>query len=257
MQPGSRRFYERRIAEGGWQAPPEGRAEAAALRQFVDAFRLAEDRVLEVGIGRGAFQDVVRRWVGADLAASAGRLVRKPFSACSAEALAFRDESFDGVWSIAVLEHVPRPEQALQEIARVLRPGGLAYLAPAWHCRSWARDGLPVRPYSELSWSQRLSKATIPMRDSLLVRGALELPVRLWRELRWRLEGRALSLRFGRLDPNYETFWCADSDACSVLDPHEVLLWFASRGWTSPSHGTAWRRLFVRHGAVVLRKPGP
>ncbi len=223
----------------------------------MSAFGLAQGRILEVGIGRGAFQDVVSRWVGADLAASAGRLVHKAFAACSAEALAFRGASFDAVWTIAVLEHVPRPERALEEIARVVKPGGLAYLAPAWHCRPWARDGLPVRPYRDLGWSQRLSKATIPLRESLLVRAALELPVRLWRELRWHLEGRALSLRYGSLVPNYETFWCADSDACSVLDPHEVLLWFASRGWTSPSHPTSWRRLSVRHGAVVVRKPGP
>ena len=41
------------------------------------------------------------------------------------EALTFESESFDVVLTQDVLEHVLRPEQALAEIGRVLRPGGL------------------------------------------------------------------------------------------------------------------------------------
>ena len=53
-------------------------------------------------------------------------------------------------------------------------------------------------------------------------------------------------LRYGRLVPNYDKFWLADSDACINIDPHEVILWFWSRGWGRtetqlfhPSHGCA------------------
>jgi SAM-dependent methyltransferase len=43
--------------------------------------------------------------------------------------LPFRDDSFDGVLSIAVLEHVRDPFACAAEIHRVLKPGGQAYVA--------------------------------------------------------------------------------------------------------------------------------
>jgi SAM-dependent methyltransferase len=44
-----------------------------------------------------------------------------------AEVLPFRDSTFDGVISVAVLEHVKHPFQCAQEICRVLKPGGWLY----------------------------------------------------------------------------------------------------------------------------------
>lgn len=41
-----------------------------------------------------------------------------------AQRLPFIDASFDIVYSIAVLEHVPKPWLAASEIVRILRPGG-------------------------------------------------------------------------------------------------------------------------------------
>lgn len=253
--PNARAFYERFQYEGP-VAVPAARPEEACLRAFVEAWHLERARVLEVGSSRAVFQDLARGWVGIDLAGKAGRFSRRPFVQASAEALPFRSCSFQAAWSIAVLEHVPNPEGALEEITRVLESRGVAYLAPAWHCRSWAANGLHLRAFRELTWRQRAVKLTIPLRNALPYRAALELPRRLWREVLFQARPRRpLRLRFGRLRPNYETFWCSDSDACSVLDPHEFLLFFLSRGWTSPSHPRLRHRLLARHGPIVVRKP--
>ncbi|MBN1288163.1 MAG: methyltransferase domain-containing protein [Actinobacteria bacterium] len=42
-----------------------------------------------------------------------------------AEALPFKDGSFDGVFMVAALHHLPNPEAALKEVKRVLKPGGI------------------------------------------------------------------------------------------------------------------------------------
>jgi SAM-dependent methyltransferase len=46
---------------------------------------------------------------------------------CDAHYLPFQDESFDGVWIQAVLEHVVDPTVVVKEIKRVLRLGGVVY----------------------------------------------------------------------------------------------------------------------------------
>ncbi len=47
------------------------------------------------------------------------------FVSCSAEDLPFEDASFDLVYSSHVLEHIPDLNKAMQEMARVLKPGGI------------------------------------------------------------------------------------------------------------------------------------
>lgn len=49
------------------------------------------------------------------------------FKACSAEILPFDDNSFDLIYSSHVLEHIPDINNALAEMARVLKPGGIFF----------------------------------------------------------------------------------------------------------------------------------
>ena len=52
----------------------------------------------------------------------------------SAAAVPLRDASVDLVFCASLIEHVPRPEEILGEIERVLKPGGTAYVSfpPYW-----------------------------------------------------------------------------------------------------------------------------
>jgi len=50
-----------------------------------------------------------------------------------ATAMPFADAAFDRVIAAEVLEHIPEDRRGLREIARVLRPGGIAAITvPAW-----------------------------------------------------------------------------------------------------------------------------
>lgn len=52
----------------------------------------------------------------------------------SAEAIPFPDATFESVLCTQVLEHLPHPVKAIEEMYRVLKPGGLCLLtAPQWN----------------------------------------------------------------------------------------------------------------------------
>ena len=48
--------------------------------------------------------------------------------------LMYRDDWFDFICSVNAFEHIPDPSAALREMARVLKPGGVAYISfdPIW-----------------------------------------------------------------------------------------------------------------------------
>ena len=95
-------------------------------------------RILEVGVGTGiSLPDYARRnrIVGVDISAAMlekarERVVTRGLShvealeVMDAERLAFPDGAFDVVVAQYVVTAVPNPEAALDEFARVLRPGG-------------------------------------------------------------------------------------------------------------------------------------
>lgn len=106
-------------------------AAARALPQF-------RGRVLDIGAGTQPY----RPFLPQDVQYVAMEIVPIPGNDLIASVLAlpFAGDVFDGILCTEVVEHVPEPEQALREMARVLRPGGRLYLTVPM---SWALHYVP------------------------------------------------------------------------------------------------------------------
>jgi SAM-dependent methyltransferase len=226
------------------------------IRAFVKRFHLEDKRILDVGAGSGYLQDEVADYTGLDIAPEAARFFHKKYVVGSATALPFPDASFDAVWSIWVLEHVPNPEKALSEMRRVVKPGGYIYLWPAWDCPSWAGEGYEVRPYSDFGISGKLIKASIPIRRSGILDGLYVGPVRLMRLATARWFGPT-RFRYQLLKANYEKYWTTDSDAVNSMDPYEAYLWYTSRGDACMNCKPAIDMIYEPPYALIFRVDKP
>lgn len=253
-----RSFYDGRRGEtyglDYTKASAERQCYYEELKAFIDEFGLQEKKCLEIGSSGGAFQDMVDDYYGTDIAESLAPHYHKPYRIAQGETYPFDDEIFDGIWTITVFEHIPHLQQALLEIRRLLKPGGVVLFAPAWQCRAWAANGYAVRPYGDFGLEGKLIKASILVRDSVVWRLSFTLPKRLYRHIRFCFGHRYAEIQYRKLTPNYETFWVSDGDACNQIDPHDAILWFVSHGFECLSHPLHVRALAVRNGALVFRK---
>lgn len=136
---------------------------------FADFGAAKGKRVLEIGVGLGAdhqkFAEAGAELVGCDLTERAVEHTRtrlRLFGLCStlqqadAEELPYKDDSFDLVYSWGVLHHSPNTVRAVQEVHRVLKPGGEAKIM-IYHRYSfvgymlWLRYALlRLRPFTSL-----------------------------------------------------------------------------------------------------------
>ena len=102
-------------------------------------------------------------------AGEAGRQARAAAISGDATAMPFGDGTFDRVIASEVLEHIPDDQRAMNELARVLRPGGLAAVTvPSWLPERicWALSGeyyqVPgghVRIYTRAELEAKLARA--------------------------------------------------------------------------------------------------
>lgn len=115
-----------------------------------------------------------------------------------ARALTYPDESFDRVFSVSTIEHIPRDgdRAAMQEIARVLRPGGICCLTVPWSDRGYLEE-FKRRGDADAYWSasgdemifyqRAYDRVTLERR--LLRHGGLEtVDVSFWGERRVAVE---------------------------------------------------------------------
>jgi ubiquinone/menaquinone biosynthesis C-methylase UbiE len=102
-----------------------GRHAFEAARRGAEVVALDADHgeLRQVSAVAAAMAEAGEIQVPASITAAAGDATRMPFP----------DGSFDIVIAAEVLEHIPADQSAMNEIARVLRPGGIAAVTvPAW-----------------------------------------------------------------------------------------------------------------------------
>lgn len=119
-----------------WTVNPFCFARRGLLLGLGEFFPQLQGRVLDVGCGQKPYQSLVPalEYVGVDIESEVTRRLRAADVFYDGRRLPFGDRSFDGVLCSQVLEHVFTPAEFLQEIHRVLRPGGVLLLATpfAW-----------------------------------------------------------------------------------------------------------------------------
>ncbi len=249
-------FYDKQYTTGCYTVAekPEDHSFYPVLKAFIDEFQLHDKKCLEVGCGRGAFQDVVTDYTGVDISEVVANLFHKPFYQYPATELPFENSSFDTIWSYAVLEHIPEPEKAMKEMRRALKHNGLLLFAPAWQCRPWAAMGYSVRPHRDFDWKGKITKLSILLRNSVLFRSMYVFPRRLYRTIQFFFRKSPVSFKYRKLKPNYDHYWVSDSDALNSMDPYDAILWFISRGDTCISYPRWLSKFFVRTGPIIFQK---
>ncbi len=102
-------------------------------RQLPPHLPSLQGRVLDIGAADRWLEPhmpkAVQYWALDYPATGKGMYGARPDVFADGAQLPFADQTFTAVFCLEVLEHVPRPAQVMQEIARVLQPGGQAYIS--------------------------------------------------------------------------------------------------------------------------------
>lgn len=144
----TKRFYDRYWDEGSAVYSGSQQGYAQNFRQWMRDELSAQPRccrILEVGCGDGTFTrnlaDYSAHVVALDLSASQIERNARLYPLIDfrqhdlANPLPFRNETFDVIWCSEVLEHLFDPAFAVQEIYRVLAPGGKMLVTVPYHGR--------------------------------------------------------------------------------------------------------------------------
>ncbi|MFD5121530.1 class I SAM-dependent methyltransferase [Streptomyces sp. NPDC058385] len=151
-------FFSARAAHWDTRFPDDGPRFEAAV---VELGLRTGDRVLDAGCGTGRALPALRDAVGPsgavlgvdltpamlEAAARAGRDRAGSLMLADVTRLPVRSQSLDAVFGSGLVAHLPRPQENLRELARVVRPGGLlALFHPIGRAALAARQGRELTP---------------------------------------------------------------------------------------------------------------
>ena len=145
--------------------------ELKLLKEYI----LEKDRILDLGCGNGRLLQILEgkniEYFGIDnseelIKIARGKYPDRNFQVADILILPFSDNFFDKVYSIAVLHHIPSEEfrlQVLNEIRRVLKPGGLLILT-VWDF--WRKEALAL--IFKYFFFKLIGKSKLDFRDIFL-----------------------------------------------------------------------------------------
>lgn len=240
--------------------------------QFVERFVKPPADLLEFGAGSWRLPTTLQRHgydvVGCDLFSDEDlrRFSQKlpsqgaVLKAYDGRQLPFGDTMFDVVSSRNVFEHLLHVEQALLELDRVLKPGGIFIIA----CPNWSGPNNAIRALEQMIFKK---KQRYWLYDSK--RAAL---IGLFRSLKWYLEVKFSSqVNFIHIHPrtaaNRIDFEYSDDDVVHLCQPLSLYKWFQQHHYAVVTYNNAktestlgnWLNplfpSFATTNRLVFRKP--
>jgi ubiquinone/menaquinone biosynthesis C-methylase UbiE len=206
----------------------------------IRAFGIKDKLVLEIGYGMGTDHLAMAReggkMHGIDLTpinkiVAARRLELYGYNSLlltgDAEQLPYDDNSFDFVYSFGVVHHTPDTQKVIDEIHRVLKPGGRCYITVYnkdslffwWHI--FAVEWILQRDFLRETLKNRVSRIEYPNDN-------LNLVIKLYTKK----EFASLFKKYGRVDCTINQFQRDDAAYIGNFLPEKWLSWFAkSCGW--------------------------
>lgn len=136
----------------------------ARYQQVVDLLPHKKDqKFLDIGCGDGVLLSLIKKGklYGVDLDQDslnfASTKIQAKLIKAKAEKLPFKNNFFDVVIATEIIEHLSRPQLMLQEIKRVLKPGGKIIITTPLKSISGLTDLLHVREFSPAELSALIS----------------------------------------------------------------------------------------------------
>ncbi len=135
------------------------------FNEILKGHDLKNKNVLDAGCGTGWFSKAAVERGGEVTSLDVGeKLLQQVAQKCQTNRvigsvldLPFEENVFDFVISSEVIEHTPNPKKAIEEMYRVLKPGGTLVLSTPnifWYWTLWVANILKIRPYQGLeNWS--------------------------------------------------------------------------------------------------------